>query len=69
MEVMRRLSEVSPCKGCNKQPVMMQEMGKGNFHTECPPCQVRLWSRPTAQEAIEDWELLNYVEPVQEQAA
>jgi len=62
MEIMRRLSEVSPCKRCNKQPVMMEEMGKNQFRTECPPCQVRLWAMSTAQEALGDWEQLNYVE-------
>lgn len=57
MEIARRVEgELAGCPGCGGQPLIVE--GVSGARCECAPCLVRLWSRPTRQEAIADWEAL-----------
>lgn len=55
MELARRVEgELAGCPGCGGQPLIVE--GPAGHRSECPPCLVRLWHRPSRTEAISDWE-------------
>lgn len=67
MELARTLPGiVSGCPRCNGQPLLVTSRGSNQSHFECPPCRVRLWDRPSEQEALADWEALPRTAPAAE---
>lgn len=63
MERQIPMGELSGCPKCNGQPRMYLNLGTSEHHFECQPCRFRMWARPTAQEAVQDWEALPRIEP------
>lgn len=58
MDRVYRLSgTLAGCPGCAKQPRLVESRITGAFHFECQ-CGFRMWTRPTRQELVEDWEAL-----------
>lgn len=47
---------LTPCPGCQKQPMIMMNFAGTQNHMECYPCRIRLPSFPTDQEAVQSWE-------------
>lgn len=62
MEKQITVGELSGCPKCGCQPRLYLNLGAVEYHFECQPCRFRMWARPTAQEAVQDWEALPRIE-------